>query len=241
MRRLVGSGWGAGARTLRTAALGLVYPTSEYCAPVWCRSAHTHLIDTPINEALRIVTGCLRPTPVDNLPILAGIQPAGLRRKGATARLACRAVEHNNHLLHDRLAVTAEPPRRLKSRHPFVPAAQDLMQQCSDHNISAAGWADYMWRAEWEANTSKLRDLIPVPGTSPLGMDLPRLAWVRLNRLRTGVGRFRSSMHRSGAWPLTRRASVAQRTKPQTMSSWTARFTIHLTGCTVCRFWMMIR
>ena len=68
-----------------TAALALVYSTSEYCAPAWSRSAHTHLIDKPINEALRIVTGCLRPTPVDNLPILAGIQPAGLRRKGATA------------------------------------------------------------------------------------------------------------------------------------------------------------
>ena len=197
MRQLVRSDWGAGARTLRTAALALVYSTSEYCAPAWCRSSHTCLIDPPINEALRIVTGCLRPTPVDNLPILAGIQPAELRRAGATARLACRAVEPN-HLLHDRLAATAEPPRRLKSRHPFVPAARDLLQKCRDLNISAAGWADYVWRTEWEANTSRLRSLVPVAGPSPPGMDLPRLAWTRLNRLRTGVGRFRSSMHRWG-------------------------------------------
>ena len=34
MRRLAGSGWGAGAKTLRTAALSLVYSTAEYCAPV---------------------------------------------------------------------------------------------------------------------------------------------------------------------------------------------------------------
>ena len=39
--RLVGSGWGAGAKTLRIATLSLVYSTAEYCAPVWCRSAHT--------------------------------------------------------------------------------------------------------------------------------------------------------------------------------------------------------
>ena len=32
----------------------------------------------------------------------------------------------------------------------------------------------------------------------PSGMGLPRPAWVRLNRLRTGVGLFRSSMHRWG-------------------------------------------
>ena len=72
LRRIAGSGWGAGATTLRTATLALVHSTAEYCAPVWCRSAHTRLIDPTINDALRIVTGCLRPTPADNLPILAG-------------------------------------------------------------------------------------------------------------------------------------------------------------------------
>ena len=61
LRRLVGSGWDAGAKTLRIATLSLVYSTSEYCAPVWCRSAHTRLIDSVLNNALCIVTGCLRP------------------------------------------------------------------------------------------------------------------------------------------------------------------------------------
>ena len=78
LRRLVGSGWGAGAKTLRIATLSLVYSTAEYCAPVWCCSAHTHLIDSVLNDALRIVTGCLCPTPTDHLPILSGIQPAEL-------------------------------------------------------------------------------------------------------------------------------------------------------------------
>ena len=34
LRRLVGSGWGAGAKTLCIATLSLVYSTAEYCAPV---------------------------------------------------------------------------------------------------------------------------------------------------------------------------------------------------------------
>ena len=55
LRRLVDSGWGAGAKTLRIATLSLVYSTAEYCAPVWCRSAHTRLIDSVLNDALRIV------------------------------------------------------------------------------------------------------------------------------------------------------------------------------------------
>ena len=54
MRRLAGSSWGAGAKTLHTAALSLVYSTAEYCAPVWCRSAHTRLIDSVLNNALSL-------------------------------------------------------------------------------------------------------------------------------------------------------------------------------------------
>jgi len=84
LRRLAGFGWDAGATTQRIATLALVHSTAEYCAPVWCRSAHTHLIEPAINDALQIVTGCLRPTPADNLPILAGIQSAELHPNGAT-------------------------------------------------------------------------------------------------------------------------------------------------------------
>jgi len=146
-----------------------------------------------INDVLWTVTGCLRPTPADNLPILAGIQPAELRRKGATLSLARRAMEPG-HLLHS--ALTCPPSanaRRLKPRHPFAPAAQQLII-FSDDNISAAHWADHWWNAEWLDNTTRLRAFIP--GTHPPGMTLPRTAWVRLNRLRTGVGSFRSCLYK---------------------------------------------
>ena len=92
LRLLAGSGCGAGAKTLRISALSLVYSTAEYCAPVWCRSTPTRLIDSILDDALRIVTGCLSPTPTEDLPVLAGIQPAELRRLGATPFLANRAI-----------------------------------------------------------------------------------------------------------------------------------------------------
>ena len=88
LRRLAGSGWSAGAKTLRTASLFLIYSTAEYCEPARCRSTHTRLIDGVLSDALRIVTGCLRPTPTDNFPVLSGIQPAKLRRQGAALSLA---------------------------------------------------------------------------------------------------------------------------------------------------------
>ena len=90
LRRLVGSGWGAGSKTLYTAAQSLVYATAEYCAPVWCRNAHTRLIDSVFNDALGIVSGCLLPTPTDHLPILSDTQPAELRRLKAVLSMARR-------------------------------------------------------------------------------------------------------------------------------------------------------
>jgi len=92
LRWLASSGWGAAARALQIATLTLVRSTTEYCAPVWCRSAHTCLIDPNINGILWIVARCLHPVPVGNLPILAGIQPAELHRKGATLSLECHGA-----------------------------------------------------------------------------------------------------------------------------------------------------
>jgi len=198
--------------------LALVHSTAEYCAPVWCRSAHTCLIDPTINGALRIATGCLCPTPVDNLPILAGVQPAELRRIGVTMSLGRRAMEPG-HLLHSALTrPSSANARRLETRHPFVHAAQQLIS-FSDNNIRAAQWADHQWNAEWADNPTKLRTLITDTGTHAPGMTLPRRAWVRLNRLRTGVGGFRSCLYKWGVWPPLRPVSVAQKNKPSTMLS----------------------
>ena len=139
LRRLAGSGWNAGAKTLRTAALSIIYSTAEYCAPAWCRSAHTRLIDSVRNDALRIVTGCLRPTLTDNLPVLSGIQPAELRREVATLSLANCSSLDPGHILHGQLTDSrAASKERLKSRRPFVPATRKLLHNLSELGTSAA-------------------------------------------------------------------------------------------------------
>ena len=117
-----------GAKTLRIATLSLVYSTAEYCAPVWCRSAYTRLIDSVLNDALHIVSGCLRPTPTDHLPILSGIQPAELRRMGTTLSLAYRGSLDPAHILYGLLSGSSDTGQvRLRSRRPFVPAARNLL------------------------------------------------------------------------------------------------------------------
>jgi len=183
---------GCWSNNVANSHLDLVHSTAENCAAVLSRSAHTRLIDAAINDALRIVTGCLRPTPSNNLPILAGIQPAQLRRNGATQSLARRAMEPG-HLLHSALTrPSSAKPRLFKSRYPVVPGAQQLIN-LSDNSMRALQWADHQWNAEWADNSTRLRIFIHDTATYPR-MTLPRRAWVRLNRLRTGVGRFRSCL-----------------------------------------------
>ena len=195
----MGSGWGAGAKTLRIAMLFLVYSTAEYCAPVWCRSVHIHLIDSVLNDALRMVTGCLRPTPRDHLPVLSGIQPAELRRMGATLSLAHRGFLDSNHILYGFLSGSSDTRQaRLRSRRPFVPAARNLLDNFARLSIRASEWTNHKWKTEYCENASRLRGFVPETGARPIGIGLPRAAWVKLNLLRIGVELLRLSMHRYG-------------------------------------------
>jgi len=50
-------------------------------------------------------------------------------------------------------------------------------------------------------STTRLRAFIPNIGAHPPGMAVPRSVWVQLYRLRTGVGRFRSYLHKWGMAP----------------------------------------
>ena len=196
LRRLVGSEWGAGAKIQRT-TLSRVYSTAEYCVPVWCRTAHTRLIDSVLNDALRLITECLRPTPTDHLPVLSGIQPTELRRPRATLSLAHHGSLDPNHILYGLLSGSSYTRQaRLRSRRLFVSAARNLLDNLARLGIRSSEWKNYKWKTEYCENASKLRAFVPETGARPVGMGLPRAAWVKLNRLRTSVGRFHSSMHK---------------------------------------------
>ena len=138
LRQFVGSGWGAGAKTLCLATLSLVYSALKYCAPVWCRSAYTHIINNVLNDALHIVTKCLRPTPTDHLPILLGIQPDELGRLGVTLSLVYRGSLNYDHIFYGLLSKPSDARQeRLRSRRPFVPAAQNLLNNLAGLGIRA--------------------------------------------------------------------------------------------------------
>ena len=91
-RRLAGTTGGASVNTLRISTQALAFSAAEYYAPVWSRSPHGKKVYVAINSSLRIIHVCLKPSAVFQLPVLAGIAPAGLRRKSATLALARQVI-----------------------------------------------------------------------------------------------------------------------------------------------------
>ena len=121
---------------------------------------------------------------------------------GATLSLAYRGSLDPDHILHGLLSGSSDTRQvRLRSRRPFVPGARNLLENLARLGIRASEWTNLKWKTEYCEGASRLRAFVPQTGARPVGMGLPRAAWVKLNRLRTGVGRFHSSMHKWGLAP----------------------------------------
>ena len=152
------------------------------------------------------------------LPILSGIQPAELRRTGANISLSQGALNQPKHLLHPLVSESSPADQRLKFRCPFVPAALNLLKKTMQGDkLRAAQWMTEKWRSEWESMTNPLHFHFPTPQKRPTGLDLPRLAWICLNHLRTR-GRDSTCPCTKGDYRPMRPVSVAWRSKLKTTS-----------------------
>ena len=124
----------------------------------------------------------------------------------ATLSLAHRGSLDPDHILHGLLSGSSDTSQaRLRCRRPFVPGARNLWDSLARLGIRASEWTSHKWKTEYCENASRLRAFVPETGARPAGMGLPRVAWVKLNRLRTGVGRFHSFMHKWGLAPSSNR------------------------------------
>ena len=121
---------------------------------------------------------------------------------GATLSLAHRGSLDPDHVLYGLLSGSSGTRQvKLKSRRPFVPAARNLLDNFARLGIRTSEWTNHKWKTEYCKNAFRLRVFVPGTGAKPVEMGLPRAAWVKLNRLRTGVRRFLSSIHKWGLAP----------------------------------------
>ena len=118
---------------------------------------------------------------------------------GVTLSLAYRGSLDPDYILYGLLSGSSDTRQvRLRSRRPFVPDVQNLLDNLARLGISTSEWTNYKWKTEYCENASRLCAFVPNTGARSVGMGLPRAAWVKLNHLWTGVGQFHSSMHKWG-------------------------------------------
>jgi len=82
LRKLAGTAWGANENILKTVYQGTVRPHLEYGSTAWSNAAKTtlHTLDLVQNQALRIITGAMKSTPIIGMEKLTTIQPLNTRR-----------------------------------------------------------------------------------------------------------------------------------------------------------------
>jgi len=100
IRKLTETTWGANPQLLRTTALTLCYSAGEYACPVWSRSCNAKKVDVALNETCRLITGCLKPTPIPLVQILAGIVSPDIRRSVASDGQNTAQTNDEKHPLH---------------------------------------------------------------------------------------------------------------------------------------------
>ncbi|XP_025407513.1 uncharacterized protein LOC112681475 [Sipha flava] len=180
--KLAGTSWGCRANVLRISALALVYSVAEYCAPAWERSVHTKKVDTQLNNTMRIITGCVRATNLQWLPVLSNVAPPAIRRHLSSVKLLQKINKLVNLPVYN--DINNAPSKRLRSRNPIwsIENSCDSMED--------------MWKQHWEKGNAKNRHLISDPTQRVPGFDGPRALWTNLNRIRTEQGNCNYLLHK---------------------------------------------
>ena len=148
---------------------------------------------------MRIITGCVKPTPTHLLSVLSGIDSANMRRNYVTNKISYHAWANKEQPLHSLVLYPQSlRPQPLKSRHSFYRHTADH-HNCDHDTIEA-------WNEEWTKHQRPKQLTLTLHTTASPGSELCRKVWVTLNRLRAGVGRLGAEMHK---WGLKTSASCA--------------------------------
>ncbi|KAI5739816.1 hypothetical protein M8J77_023748 [Diaphorina citri] len=182
MKKLTNTSWGAKPHVLRTSALALSFSAAEYAAPAWKNSPHAKEVDIALNEAGRIVSGCMQPTPLVKIYPILGIAPPPIRRTVAAEAERAKQLNDRRHLMFNQTPGN----KRLRSRKSFLHTTNPLL--CSPQERK-----EQLWKESLQPDPPP--DLKENPAT---GFDLPFTTWRSLNRLRTGVSRCRENLVRWG-------------------------------------------
>ena len=152
---------------------------------MWARYTHAHKLNPALHDCFRITSGCLKPTNLDSVHLLAGIAPPHIRRTVACRMERTRQTTDAIHqLFHHQPAAS-----RLKSRKSFMHTVTPLYSSASSSRLQ-------LWKDSLTDVPASVKMGLEVVEALPAGSGEDWLCWRPLNRLRTGVGRAKTVMRR---------------------------------------------
>ena len=149
------------------------------------RSTHASKLNPALHDCCRIISGCLKPTNLDSVHLLAGY-------RSSTHQEDC-CLPHGTHTPNDRHQLFYHQPAasRLKSRKSFMRTATPLDSSASSGRLR-------LWKDSLKEVPSSVKMGLEVAESLPAGSGEDWLCWRAINRLRTGVGRAKTMMRRWG-------------------------------------------
>lgn len=179
----MGTRWGADPKVIRTSGLAICYSVGEYACPVWRQSSHTKKVDIALNDIIRLITGCLKPTSIDKVQILSGIVPPEIRREIAANIEKGKQINDDRHVMYGITSTRS----RLKSRNYFMKTTSPLRETPMKSRTEA-------WKERARSNATNGWGILTE--SLPPGHNLPWKMWKTLNNLRTKVGRIKENLNR---------------------------------------------
>nr|KAG5689418.1 hypothetical protein BaRGS_017936 [Batillaria attramentaria] len=131
MRKLAGTQWGANEKILKNVYQGSVRPHLEYGSSSWMTAAQSHqqTLQRVQNQALRIITGAMRSTPIEKMEQTTGIPPLKNRWECKAMMQYTKAEKTENHLMHSR---TREPSSGRLKRSSFISDTRLLQRRLQE-------------------------------------------------------------------------------------------------------------
>ncbi|HSG21182.1 MAG TPA: reverse transcriptase domain-containing protein, partial [Burkholderiaceae bacterium] len=150
LRHITSRAWGVDERAIRQLVQGYIVPSVLYAAPAWFMGGHQSAVGkvkTAFNAALRLETGCIGGTKVEDLHALARQEPLEARVERQAASLANMALRHPQNT-PARQVITPHPgPKRIR---PQISTWRDVAARRLPPTVHARLAPLARWPAPWE-------------------------------------------------------------------------------------------
>ena len=132
MRKLAGTTWGANEKILKQVYHGNIRPSLEFGSGAYISAATTQInsLEKVQNQALRVITGAMRSTPIEKMQKITGIPPLKKRIESKALMMLTKAEALKDHPMHER--TKQRGLGRLK-RTSFMGQAKGLHEQFKEN------------------------------------------------------------------------------------------------------------